>query len=53
MIPVKAGAYEHMVTLAWYPGLRESAWYTLMHFLLIENGVAHVYDINTIQVHVL
>ena len=32
---------------------RESDWYTLMQFLLIENGVAHVYDINTIQAHVL
>ena len=32
-------------TLAWYPALRESAWYTLMCFLLIKNGVVHVYDV--------
>ena len=34
--------------LAWHPARRESTWYTLMHFRLIKNGVAHVYDIYTV-----
>ena len=35
-------------TLAWYPVRRKSAWYTLMRFRLIKNGVAHAYDIYTV-----
>ena len=31
--------------LAWYPARRKSAWYTLMRFRLIKNGVAHAYDV--------
>ena len=30
---------------AWYPARRKSAWYTLMCFRLIKNGVAHAYDV--------
>ena len=40
----------HMGTfdLAWYPAQRKSAWYTLMRFRLIKNGVAHAYDVYTV-----
>ena len=31
--------------VAWYLVRRKSAWYTLMRFQLIKNGVAHAYDI--------
>ena len=34
--------------LAWYPAQRKSAWYTLMRFRLIKNGVAHAYDVYTV-----
>ena len=36
------------VVVAWYPAQRKSAWYTLMRFRLIKNGVAHVYDVHTV-----
>ena len=29
-------------SIAWYPVRRKSAWYTLMHFWLIKNGIAHI-----------
>ena len=34
--------------VASYPAWRKSAWYTLMRFQLIKNGVAHVYDVYTV-----
>ena len=34
--------------IAWYPAQRKSAWYTLMRFWLIKNGVAHTYDVYTV-----
>ena len=34
-------------TAAWYPARRKSAWYTLIRFRLIKNGVAQVYDVYT------
>ena len=35
--------------VAWYPAHRKkSAWYTLMRFRLIKNGVAHVLDVYTV-----
>ena len=33
--------------VAWYPARRKRAWYTLMRFWLIKNGVAHAYDVYT------
>ena len=34
--------------VALYLAWRKSAWYTLMRFRLIKNGVAHVYDVYTV-----
>ena len=34
--------------IAWYPAQRKSAWYTLMRFRLIKNGIAHAYDVYTV-----
>ena len=39
---------ELVLKLAWYPARRKSAWYTLMRFRLIKNGVAHAYDVYTV-----
>ena len=34
--------------IACYPARRKSAWYTLMRFRLIKNGVAHAYEVYTV-----
>ena len=47
-IPVCLWILHRGVGLAWYPARRKSAWYTLMHFRLIKNGIAHAYDVYTV-----
>ena len=43
-----ADFFMSSASLAWYPARRKSAWYTLMRFRSIKNGIAHTCDVYTV-----